>query len=93
MLVGKEIIFSIEYKVSLGFPIQLFYSFFLLSLSLPPPLHSPSLSQFVFSKQVPSSGREYGSVWLKVDGQPQNVSDTLISEGMVEVRQAGRASE
>ena len=43
--------------------------------------------------QVPSSGREYGSVWLKIDGQPQNVTDTLISEGMVEVRQTGRTSE
>ena len=43
--------------------------------------------------QVPSSGREYGSVWLKVDGQPQNVTDTLVSEGMVEVRQTGRTSE
>lgn len=56
MLVGKEIMFFVEYK-------------------------------------VPSSGREYGSVWLKVDGQPQNVTDTLISEGMVEVRQTGRTSE
>ena len=31
--------------------------------------------------------------WLKVDGQPQNITDTLISEGMIEVCQAGRASE
>ena len=28
-----------------------------------------------------------------MDGQPQNVTDTMISEGMVEVRQTGRTSE
>ena len=51
-LVGKEVLFSVEYKPSSG-------------------------------------GREYGSVWVNVGGQPQNVTDLLISEGLVEVRQAG----
>ena len=49
---GKEVLFSVEYKPSGG-------------------------------------GREYGSVWVNVGGQPQNITDMLISEGLVEVRQAG----
>lgn len=35
------------------------------------------------------SGREYGSAWITVGGQLQNVTDMLISEGLVEVRQVG----
>ena len=46
---------------------------------------------FVVDYKVPNSGREYGSVWLS-DGR--NVTDVLLSEGLVEVRQAGaRPSE
>ena len=41
---------------------------------------------FVVDYKVPSSGREYGSIWLS-DGR--NVTDVLLSEGLVEVRQAG----
>ena len=33
-------------------------------------------------------------MWVSVGGQPQNVTDLIISEGLVEVRQAGmRQSE
>lgn len=56
LLIGKDIMFSVEYKVQ-------------------------------------TSGREYGSVWLSVSGEPQNVTDMLVSEGLVEVRQTGRPSE
>ena len=53
---GKEILFSVEYKTN--------------------------------------TGREYGSVWVSAGGQPQNVTDLIVSEGLVEVRQAGmRQSE
>ena len=43
---------------------------------------------------MPASGREYGMIWITVDGQPKNVTHMLVCEGLVEVRQAGaRASE
>ena len=51
MLVGKEVLFSVEYKTN--------------------------------------TGREYGSVWVSVVGQLHNVTDLIVSEGLVEVRQAG----
>lgn len=44
---------------------------------------------FFVEYQVPATGREYGSVWVKVGGQPQNVTDLIIGEGLVEVRQSG----
>ena len=36
-----------------------------------------------------SSGWEYGSIWVNVGGEPKNVTDMLVSDGLVEVRQAG----
>ena len=48
--------------------------------------------KFVVEYKVPNSGREYGSVWVASDGQ--NVTDKLLNEGLVEVRQVGaRPSE
>ena len=39
-----------------------------------------------------ASNREYGSIWLAADGC--NVTDLLLNEGLLEVRQAGvRPSE
>ena len=42
------------------------------------------------------SGREYGTVWVSLPGsaEPQNVSELLLSEGLVQVRQGNaRPSE
>lgn len=48
--------------------------------------------KFVVDYKAPNSGREYGFVWVASDGQ--NVTDMLLNEGLVEVRQAGaRPSE
>lgn len=40
-------------------------------------------------QHTPSSGWEYGTIWVNVGGEPKNVTDMLVSEGLVEVRQAG----
>ena len=46
--------------------------------------------RFVVEHKAPS--REYGSIWLGADGD--NVTDIMLNEGLVEVRQAGaRPSE
>ena len=44
---------------------------------------------YVVEYKVPTSGREYGSVWISAKGELQNVTDMLISDGLVEVRQVG----
>lgn len=56
LVVGKEVMFAVEYKVQ-------------------------------------TSGREYGFVWVNVDGQTVNATDSMISSGLAEVRQGGRQSE
>ena len=48
--------------------------------------------RFVVDHANKASNREYGSIWLAADGR--NVTDLLLNEGLVEVRQAGvRPSE
>ena len=50
--------------------------------------------QFVVDYKVPKSGREYGYVWVSNGGEMENVSDLLLTAGLVEVRQGGaRPSE
>ncbi|KAL5475713.1 hypothetical protein EMCRGX_G025560 [Ephydatia muelleri] len=51
--------------------------------------------QFAVEYKV-DSGREYGTVWVSLPGsaEPQNVSELLVSEGLVQVRQGNaRPSE
>ena len=51
--------------------------------------------QFAVEYKV-DSGREYGTVWVTIPGssEPQNVSELLVSEGYVQVRQGNsRPSE
>ena len=46
--------------------------------------------KFVVEHKAPS--REYGTIWTPSDGR--NLADVMLSEGLVEVRQAGaRPSE
>jgi staphylococcal nuclease domain-containing protein 1 len=48
--------------------------------------------RFVVEHANKASNREYGSIWVAADGR--NVTDLLLNEGVVEVRQAGvRPSE
>ncbi|KAL1245145.1 Staphylococcal nuclease domain-containing protein [Trichinella spiralis] len=44
---------------------------------------------FTVDYKVPTSGREYGSVFVTIDGKRQNVAETLVSQGWLEVRQSG----
>ena len=45
-----------------------------------------------FTVEHKTTNREYGTIWTASDGR--NVADLLLSEGLVEVRQAGaRPSE
>ena len=48
--------------------------------------------KFVVEYKPATGSREYGCVWISSDGR--NVTDLMLSEGLVEVRQAGvRPSE
>jgi len=38
---------------------------------------------------VPGSGREYGCVYLGTDTSAENVTESLIAAGLVEVRRGG----
>lgn len=51
--------------------------------------------QFCVEYKVPGTGKEYGSVFVKspVTGELENVTELLISEGLVDVRQAGLKSD
>ncbi|BFZ25084.1 hypothetical protein BsWGS_28123 [Bradybaena similaris] len=51
-LVGKEVVFTVEYK-------------------------------------VPGTGREYGIIYLGKDSTGENITESLISEGLVDVRKTG----
>lgn len=44
---------------------------------------------FTVEYQVPGSGREYGCVYLGNDTSGENLTESLISHGFVEVRRAG----
>lgn len=35
----------------------------------------------------------YGQAWATVDGQVQNVTEIMLSEGLAEVRQTGKQNE
>ena len=49
--------------------------------------------KFAIEYKVPASGREYGTVWLKIDGEPVNVNNKVVMEGWAEVRSGGKSSE
>ena len=49
--------------------------------------------KFAVEYKVPVSGREYGTVWTKVNGEEKSVNELVVSEGWADVRQGGRASE
>ena len=45
-----------------------------------------------FTVEHKATNREYGTIWIAADGS--NVTDVMLNEGLVEVRQAGaRPSE
>ncbi|XP_067951454.1 staphylococcal nuclease domain-containing protein 1-like [Watersipora subatra] len=44
---------------------------------------------FTVEYKVPGSGREYGCIYLGSDTSGENLTESLISEGLVEVRRAG----
>jgi staphylococcal nuclease domain-containing protein 1 len=51
--------------------------------------------QFSVEYKVPGTGKEYGSVFVKspVTGELENITELLVAEGLVDVRQAGLKSE
>uniref|UniRef100_A0A5S6QCB8 Staphylococcal nuclease domain-containing protein n=1 Tax=Trichuris muris TaxID=70415 RepID=A0A5S6QCB8_TRIMR len=44
--------------------------------------------QFKLEYTIPNTGREFGSLLVKIDGNMYNVADKLISEGLAELRPA-----
>jgi staphylococcal nuclease domain-containing protein 1 len=44
---------------------------------------------FVVEHKVPTSGREYGSVWVRQGEESLNVKESMVNEGLVEVRRTG----
>lgn len=42
---------------------------------------------FVVDYKIPASGREYGMIYLGKDTSSENVAESLVAEGLVEVRQ------
>ncbi|XP_076445232.1 staphylococcal nuclease domain-containing protein 1-like isoform X2 [Babylonia areolata] len=44
---------------------------------------------FYLEYKVPGSGREYGAVYLGKDNEGENMTESLIAEGLVEVRRMG----
>ena len=49
--------------------------------------------KFAVEHKVPASGREYGTIWTKVNGEEKSVNELVVSEGWAEVRQGGKSSE
>ncbi|GAU97962.1 hypothetical protein RvY_09176 [Ramazzottius varieornatus] len=50
--------------------------------------------QFVLENEIPGSTRKYGRIWLVQDGNAtENVVESLISEGLVQVKKGGGARD
>ncbi|XP_066928022.1 staphylococcal nuclease domain-containing protein 1-like [Clytia hemisphaerica] len=45
--------------------------------------------QFCIEYKVPGSGKEYGCIFYKRDGEWKNITEELVAEGLVEVRRGG----
>ena len=45
--------------------------------------------QFCIEYKVPGSGKEYGCIFYKGDGEWKNITEELVAEGLVEVRRGG----
>ena len=47
--------------------------------------------KFTVEHKVPSSGREYGTVWVRVAGEVKCANEEQVAAGWAEVRSGGKS--